>query len=307
MRIAILGATSQIAGDLTLQNARQQGHELLLFARQPAALAAWLAERGLHELYRTHAYQAFADGDFDAIINFVGVGDPARSLSMGHAIFDVTIEYDNLALNYLQHHPGCRYIFLSSGAAYGGNFAEPAHAEQAAQVNINNLAPQDWYTVAKLHAECRHRALAHQFIYDVRVFNYFSHTMDISQRFLITDMLRAIREDTVMKTSADYIVRDYLHPEDFYRLIDCLLTAPAANAAVDCYSRKPVDKPALLAGMTENFGLRYEVVGSGASVNAFGHKSHYYSRNRIAERFGYAPGYSALEGVLIEAGKLLGR
>ena len=142
-------------------------------------------------------------------------------------------------------------------------------------------------------------------IIDIRVFNYFSRTQDISARFLITDILRAIRDKTVLKTSPDYIVRDFLHPSDFYRLVSALLSAPAANAAVDCYSRAPIDKPNLLAAMQEKFGLRYEITEATASVNATGSKPHYYSLNTRAADFGYQPRLTSLEGILQESEKIL--
>jgi hypothetical protein len=142
-------------------------------------------------------------------------------------------------------------------------------------------------------------------IIDIRVFNYFSRTQDISARFLITDILRAIRDNTVLKTSPDYIVRDFLHPSDFYSLVSALLSAPAANAAVDCYSRAPVDKPNLLAIMQEKFGLRYEITEATAGVNATGSKPNYYSLNTRAADFGYQPGLTSVDGILIEAREVL--
>jgi len=205
-----------------------------------------------------------------------------------------------MVLDYLKTHPACRYLFLSSGAAYGSSFNEPANRDTVAAVAINNLAPHEWYGVAKLYAECRHRAYPELPIIDIRVFNYFSRTQDIAARFLITDILRALRDKTVLKTSPDYIVRDFLHPSDFYGLVSALLAAPPANAAVDCYSRAPIDKPTLLAAMQEKFGLQYEITGAAAGVNATGGKPHYYSLNTRAANFGYQPGLTSLEGILQE-------
>ena len=122
---------------------------------------------------------------------------------------------------------------------------------------------------------------------------------------MITDMLRAIRDKTVMKTSPDYIVRDFLHPSDFYKLVSALLVAPAANAVVDCYSKAPIDKPSLLAAMQEDFGLRYEITEATAGVNATGSKPHYYSLNTRAADFGYQPGLTSEDGILIEAREVL--
>ncbi|MBC7620511.1 MAG: NAD-dependent epimerase/dehydratase family protein [Candidatus Saccharibacteria bacterium] len=301
MRLAILGATSQIAKDLVLSFYAQSSHELVLYARRPEVVSQWLTSVGLAGRYAVADFVAFStDEHFDAILNFVGVGNPAQAAAMGASIFDVTLKYDEMALGYLRQHPDCRYIFLSSGAAYGASFDEPANEKIKASVAINDLQPQAWYGVAKLHAECRHRSLANLPIVDIRVFNYFSRTQDIEARFLITDILRAIRDKTVLKTSADYIVRDFIHPSDFCSLVNSVLAAPATNAVVDAYSKAPIDKPTLLKAMQEKFGLEYEVVQAGASVNATGGKPHYYSRNTKAAEFGYIPMLTSLEGVLLE-------
>lgn len=306
MRIAILGATSEIAKDLVLSLCAQSTHELLLYARRPGVVSQWLASVGLVGRYSVADFTAFnADRRFEAIINFVGVGDPAQAAVMGAAIFDVTLKYDELALDYVRQRPECRYVFLSSGAAYGSSFNEPVDENTQAVIAINNLPPQEWYAAAKLHAECRHRALSHLPIVDIRVFNYFSHTQDMSARFLITDILRSIRDKTVLQTSAGYITRDYLHPSDFYRLVIAILTSPAANAVVDCYSKAPIDKSDLLAVMQEKFGLRYNIVETIASVNATGNKPCYYSLNARAANFGYQPGLTSEDGILMEAKAIL--
>lgn len=303
MRTAILGASSQIAKDLITSVSRDDGYELILFARRPDLVKDWILTSGIKQQYRVDNYAAFSTADhFDVIINFVGVGDPVRAAAMGASIFDVTLTYDEMALNYLKAHPHCRYIFLSSGAAYGSGFESPADENTHSIININNLKPQDWYAVAKLHAECRHRSLQDLPIIDIRVFNYFSHTQDMSARFLITDIVRAIRDKSILKTSSDHIVRDFIHPADFYNLVIALLSSPPANTVVDCYSRDPIDKTTLLKAMEDNFGLKYEVTQSGSGVNATGLKPHYYSLNKKAEQFGYIPNYSSLEGLMDECG-----
>jgi nucleoside-diphosphate-sugar epimerase len=301
MRIAILGATSQIAKDLVLSFAAQSRHELVLYARRPQVVEQWLQDQGLAGRYAVADFSAFSAAEhFDAVLNFVGVGNPAQAAAMGASIFDVTLQYDEMALDHVRRDPDCRYIFLSSGAAYGASFDAPVDENTQAAIPVNKLQPQDWYGVAKLHAECRHRALAHLPVVDVRVFNYFSHTQDIEARFLITDILRAIRDKTVLKTSPDYIVRDFIHPSDFYSLVSAILASPATNVVLDCYSLAPIDKPTLLAAFQEKFGLQYEITQAAASVNATGGKPHYYSRNTRAAQFGYQPGLTSMQGILQE-------
>jgi nucleoside-diphosphate-sugar epimerase len=300
MRIGILGATSQIAKDLIVSFFADENKHLHLFARRPDDVKKWLIDVGLSGRYQIDDFSAFGTQEFDAILNFVGVGNPAKTAAMGASILDVTIQYDELALNYVREHPACRYIFLSSGAAYGSSFDEPVDADTKALIAINNLQPQNFYAVAKLYAECRHRSLAHLPIVDIRVFNYFSHTQDMEARFLITDIVRAIRDKTVLKTSVDYIVRDFIGPDDFHQLVNAILTSPATNDVVDSYSKAPIDKPTLLAAMQLQFGLQYELVQATTGVNATGSKPHYYPLNRHAEIFGYLPALTSLQGIALE-------
>lgn len=304
-RIAILGATSQIAKDLIVSFSSRIDKHLHLFARRPDVLRNWIASSGLIGTYQIDEFSEFGKQEFDAIINFVGVGNPAHALAMGSAIFDITLHFDDLVLGYLQKHPLCPYLFLSSGAVYGSNFKEPVTRDTKAVVTINKLESHEWYGVAKLHAESRHRSLSDLNIVDIRVFNYFSRTQDIEARFLISDILRAIRDKTVLETSPDDIVRDFLHPSDFYQLVSSILSARPANTSVDCYSLAPINKKQLLIAMQENFGLRYEIKENLITINATGIKSHYYSLNKKAEDFGYFPNITSLDGILQESRKIL--
>jgi nucleoside-diphosphate-sugar epimerase len=302
MNIAVLGATSQIAKDLVLSFSAREEHQLTLFARRTNAVIEWLLDSGLSAHHRVKSFEAFtAKERFDAIINFVGIGNPARAVAIGLSIFKITREFDEMALDYLDKHPQCRYVFLSSGAAYGSDFSEPADRDTRAAVAINNLRPQDWYGVAKLHAECRHRSLPNLAIVDIRVFSYFSHTQDLSARFLITDILHAIRSGETLITSGDNIVRDYIAPADLYSMITLILAAPPANDVVDSYTKAPVDKMTLLSTMSARLGLKYEVNETTAGLNATGLKPKYFSKNRRAETYGYYPGKDSLANVLDES------
>lgn len=294
-RIAILGASSQIARDLICSLARGGTDELLLYVRDRDACAAWLARHGLS--FPVFGYADYGREAHDAVLNFVGVGDPQRAARMGADIFELTREFDELALAGLRAAPGRRYLFLSSGAAYCAPFEQPATRASRAAVPLNDLTPADYYGVAKLYAECRHRALPDLAITDLRVFNYISPTQDLAARFFLTDVLRAVRDGTVLQTGPGYMVRDYLHPDDFHRLVRCVLDAPPANRALDCYSLAPIDKPALLELMQERFGLRY-ALAEAAGINATGAKPHYYSLDRSAAELGYQPRLTSADGIL---------
>jgi nucleoside-diphosphate-sugar epimerase len=304
-RIAILGATSQIAKDYIL-GAIGEGDTFLLYSRHPQEVQAWLTGAGV-ELSRAIpcAYDAFGTEEYDAVINFVGIGDPAKAKTMGADIFDVTRHYDKLASAYVQKHPQTRYVFLSSGAVYGTTFLEPATADTASQIGINTLSPQEYYSVAKLYAEARHRAMADLPIVDIRVFNYFSRTLELDARFFVTDILRAIRDGVEFETGSTTMQRDFLIPSDFCALVKAILQSPPTNTSVDAYSKAPVEKFELLEAMKAELCLRYRVTPSPPLLTATGAKPAYYSKNRKAETLGYYPQFTSVDGVIAEGRMLL--
>lgn len=298
-QIAIFGASSRIARDYILWHSRRKGVALHLYVRRPQEMQYWLEQRGISCQARVMSYQDLGAGEaYDAVINFVGVGDPAKALTLGPDILELTHRFDSLALDHVQRHPRCRYVFMSSGAAYGSRFETPAQEDSPAAFPLNALGKEDWYGMAKAYAECRHRAHSGLPIMDIRIFNYISENQDLSARFLVTDAIRAIRDQTVLMTSAERTVRDYLHARDFCALIDTVLAAPPANDVIDCYSKAPIEKTELLHALQEAFGLRYEVSPARTGINATGRKPCYYSLNRRAGRFGYAPEFTSLAGVL---------
>ncbi len=302
MRIALLGATSQIAKDLIVSFAAHTEHELVLFARRPDIALLWLRSVGLESRYNVSKFEAFSDDKhFDTILNLVGVGNPVQALAAGNSIFETTLKYDEMAIKYQINHPACRYVFFSSGAAYGSKFTHPVDVSTTAAVPINNMLPQDWYGVSKLHAESRHRALAHLPIVDIRVFNYVSWTQDMSARFFITDILRSIKKGETLFVSKENIIRDYIGPDDLFKLISLIISSSATNDVVDCYTLAPVDKLTLLINMNEKFGLIYTIDEAPTPVNATGVKLNYFSKNYRAASFGYVPSKNSLETVCEQA------
>lgn len=305
--IAILGATSQIARDFVVRAAKAGTATLALFARDPVRVTAWLARQGLAGRFAVDALERFVDGEHAAILNFIGVGDPVRAVAMGAGIFEATRRWDDAVLDYLRRSPETRYVFLSSGAVYGDAFEAPVDRGSAARFPVNALGAQHWYGLAKLAAEAAHRAEAGRTIIDLRIFNYVSGTADIEARFLITDCARAIRDHRPIETTEQAMVRDYLGPEDFHRLVAACLAAPAGtNTAADAHTLAPITKTVLLDLLGAEFGLDYRYVGTTAIVNATGAKPYYYSLDRTAAGWGYVPRYDSADTLRIEVAALLG-
>jgi len=300
MLIAILGATSQIARDYISDAARSGAHEYYLFARNKEAVLNWLRATGCVGNFKVCEISSFPMSmKWDAVLNFVGVGNPAQAARMGREILAVTEDFDRLSLDFVQRNPACRYVFLSSGAAYGGKFVEPASEDSVAAFNINALGAQDWYGLAKFQAECRHRAMGELPAFDLRVFSYFSASQDLSARFLISDAVRAIDNAECLKTSPQNIVRDYIGAGDFGRLLDSILSSPPSNDVIDCYSKAPIDKFSLLEALKSEYGLSYEIERTGdVGINATGVKQNYFSINRRAALYGFLPEHDSKEVVL---------
>lgn len=298
MKIAILGATSQIAKDLII-SFRKYSPEftVFMFSRSPEKVEHQFQQLKENIEYPNFSYDEFGKHHYDVIINFVGVGDPAKALVMGSDIFSITEQYDSLALNYLSKKPQTKYIFLSSGAVFGGDYKQPIDGATKSIVDINNFKHTDWYAVSKLYTEAKHRAFQDYSIVDIRVFNYFSSTQSIESRFLIADIVRAIRDKEILVTSKVDFFRDFLHPIDFFQLIMKVIEVEKTNMALDCYTKKPIEKLELLKECSSRFGLDYQFVQN-AGVNATGSKLCYYSTNHIAHALGYKPLYTSLSCVM---------
>lgn len=300
MRISILGANGLIARDLCERLLSEGRHELILYTRHPMVVDGWASPVAKSNPAEVLPYADFPSGPAaEAVINFVGIGDPRTATSLGRKVFELTREFDERCLRFVQDHPNCKYLFLSSGAVFGNNFEGPVGATTQAHINCCQPKDTDWYGLAKLYAEIRHRAMPDLSIFDIRVFSYVSRNLDLSAQFFMSDVIRHIAKNEILRTSCEYIVRDYLHPNDFKALIDSLLAAPESNMPLDAYSRGPIGKPELLEELRIRFGLEH-IVSSERPLLAANSRAIYYSENRTAERFGYHPSRNSLEGILEE-------
>ena len=306
MRIAILGATSEIAKDVINLLGKHSQYELSLFSRRPELVSQWVSSINLPTQPQSLDLDEFTHArHFDAIVNFIGAGNPQRIQQIGDEILHVTQHYDDMVMNYLEHFPQCRYIFLSSGSIFGPDFALPIDIHSRANLQDNTLLPSNWYSKAKLAAECKHRLHNHLSIVDVRVFNYFSRSQDLSSSYLMTDIARAIQSGETLKTSGSNLVRDYIHPGDFSSLLIAIFNSAPLNTALDCYSQSPIDKFDLLNALGEQFNLQLEIAKVGIDESPTGNKNNYYSLNKTAGSLGYVPQYSSLGGILAEMNALM--
>lgn len=304
VRVALLGATSHIARGLIASFLGRPGYELALHARAPERVQAFVDRFGGGPA-EVLPLAAFGERKCDVVINCIGIGDPGRLQADPAAILDLTLHWDSAVLDFLARHPDALCIHFSSGAAYGSDFSRPADDTTPASFPLNALSGADWYGIAKLHAEARHRAATGLNIVDLRVFGYFSRFVDLSSRFLMAEIVLALRQGSELLTTADDIVRDYVHPEDLAAAVEHCIARRRLNGAYDLYSRDPVRKFAILEEFSRRFGLRYRIADDAAPVSATGAKAHYYSLSRRAADLGYQPAFTSLESLCSETAALL--
>lgn len=308
MRLAILGATSEIARDLINSLRIKKNYALSLFSRKPAELEVWLKASNPKFIPESYSLTEFSTSmEFDAILNFIGAGNPKLIAELGESFVGLTQQYDELVLDYLKVHPHCRYIFMSSGSIFGGSFDNPIDSSTILPELNADVGSKQWYQNAKLAAEVRHRKLADTPITDLRIFNYFSHTQSIESQFLMANIARALVNQSILEVSPDPIIRDFLHPDDFCKLVVSVIEAQPANQVVDCYSKAPISKHQLLESLQSKLGLQYQFNDTLLTANPTGVKTHYYSKNIFAQKLGYKPKYTSLGGVTLELERLLGK
>ena len=300
--ILILGGTSHIAKGLIARFLTDTSCRIEWFGRSALRMETFLTGAQLSGNIRVHEnYDGFYETDGDVLINCVGSGTPSELKGDYTLWFTVLEKYDNLCLDYLrQVKPKSLYIDFSSGAVYGRNQSEAVYS-----INPNVICNADFYALAKLYSEAKHRAFSVLNIIDIRIFSYFSRYADLSSGYLMTDIIRSIVNDTPLKTSSENVVRDYISPDDLFSLIECCMAQPKINAAFDAYSLKSVSKQEIIDVFRQDFNLKTDVSTLNvSSINST--PSVYLPHIFNAKALGYSPVHSSLSALRHEAEIILG-
>lgn len=291
-KIAILGATSHIAKGLIFNFAKSKMNELFLFARFPVKVKNFIKTNKLVLNSYIYQFKHFRRGKYDVIINCVGLGTPAKVKEASGVVFKLTEEFDNMILEYLQRYPDTRYINFSSGAVYS--------------ISVNDIKPEHYYGIAKLHQEAKHRALKKLNIVDLRVFSYFSRFIELDSGYFLTELIKSLKREKAFVTNPRDFVRDFIAPCDLFDLICLIIKAKPFNGAIDAYSSMPVSKFKLLNYFVKNYSLKYTINRGLKLTYPTGVKSRYCSISRKAAGLGYRPKFSSMEAVAMESKYILG-
>ena len=293
--IAILGCTGHVGKNLIYYFGREERFELVLFSRDKKKIKKIVSENHFKNNFTLNNYEEFNESKFDVIINCIGISDPAKIESEEKIIMKLTEDFDQLILDYLKNNSDVKLINFSSGAVYGEEINSPINDTTPFSLNAHSQ-----YAIAKIQSEIRHRNLAEFNIIDLRLFSFFSRFMDLSTRFLISEIISSINQKKKFITNEFDFYRDYIHPEDLFSLLKKCIDKNTINDVFDLYSKKPIGKFDLLDSLRDNFGLQYQVVPNSGFSSPTGFKKNYYSESRKAKLLGYEPQYSSIETIVNE-------
>ena len=297
MQIAILGASSHISKGL-IKLFLKNDNNLKLFVRDKTIFHEWIRFQDIKKNVEIFHYDEFNNEMLlDLIINCIGVGDPQKLVNMGSSILEVTKIYDDLAIDFLEKNSNTKYIFFSSGAVYGNIFSSPANEHSSAMIDLNFQSSSDYYALAKLYSEARHRSLSHLDIVDFRIFNYISAELNIRDGFFISQVINALIDNTQFITNSTNIMRDFVGPEDLYSLIEIICQQKEINSSFDIYSKEPIDKFSILDFLQSSYGLSYKVKSQNDFEINKDFKENYYSTYHKAHTIGYSPLYTSIENI----------
>lgn len=299
-KIAILGSTGHVAKSLIFVLGTKKQYELYLFARSLEKLMEFVSCINIKSTFYLKAFDEFKQGKYDVIINCVGIGDPGKLISERASLFKLTETYDDIILEYLSYNPNAIYINFSSGAAYCMDFNSPANINSKCELDINHINSNDFYGIAKLNSEAKHRALSDFNIIDVRIFSYFSRFINLNARYFINEVISCIRDNKEFFTGPTNIFRDYVHMSDLASLIKKCMHKEQLNDVFDAYSVKPISKFELLDYFSHEYGLRYYIDENMVLKTATGVKEFYFSNNKKVQEIGYFPNYTSLDGIVEE-------
>jgi len=303
LNIALLGATSHVAKSL-IRHIDRKIFRLSLYARDLKKLSDWLATSGIEHIeeFDLCSLKAFPEGKkFDGIVNCIGYGTPTKVRAAGVELFLLTEHWDNIVLQYLIENRSCIYVNFSSGAVYGTDHTSPIDESSLFDMKLNPIEDKQFYRVAKLASEAKHRACAQYSIWDIRLFSFFSRDIDVSSTYLLTDMVNAVQKRTPFVTNRTEVIRDYIHPKDLTKLVQSCLRNPNHNGSIDTRSLLPITKTELIDLFVRNFQMEVKIDGKEIEVSPTGTKAVYYSVNKNWDSvLGWSPTYTSEQAVLEE-------
>ena len=297
-KIAIFGSTGNIGKNISMYFSAENEFDLVLFGRNEKKVEKIMNKIMNNSKYLFHNYNEFDNDNYDVVINCIGISDP-QIISKNNKILEITEKYDNKIIDYIKSKKDTKYVNFSSGAVYGQSFESPIKESSLCKLNINKLDQNNSYQISKINSELKHRKFNDLNIIDLRIFNFFSRFSDLKSNFLMSQISNALKHNKEFLTDKNNIVRDYIHPEDLFKIIKICIKKRKINDSFDVKSKKPISKFQLLKIINKKYGLNY-IIQNLEHSSPTGIKMKYYSKSKKIEHLGLFPKYTSINAILTE-------
>ena len=297
-KVGILGGTGHIGKNLIYYFSKNNKYELNLFSRDVTSTKNITNE---FKNINVDNYDKLNSYELDTVINCVGISNPTKILDDKIDFKKITDKYDEQVLLYLKKFSDSLYINISSGAVYGENFTNNVN-EKSTITTIQEINP---YAESKISIEKKHRKLSDNNIIDLRVFNFFSRYINLNTSFLLCQLVNAIKNKTIFITDSNDITRDFIHPSDFFNLIEKCIKKNTINDVLDVYSKKPISKFEIIDLFEKKYDLGFKITNNIKEISPTGVKQNYFSSSQKAGKIGYEPEFTSFETIQDEIKFLL--
>jgi nucleoside-diphosphate-sugar epimerase len=299
LKVAIFGSTGHIGKNLINYFLKKNNYEMHLFSRNTKSIQKILED---HETTNViiNNYEEFNSCELDVVINCIGIGNPQKIMNNTEELQTVTKSFDEKILSYLRDSSNSLYINMSSGAVYGENFSEGVNENSKINNVKNNL-----YNNTKIFIEDKHRELPDKHIVDLRIFNFFSRYINLNYSFFISEIIKSIKNKTEFITNNVNITRDFIHPSDFFNLIEKCIKKNTINDTFDVYSKKPISKFDIIDYFSKELDLKFKIMDKPVEISPTGIKKNYFSSSQKASKIGYEPEFTSLDTIQDEIKFLL--
>jgi nucleoside-diphosphate-sugar epimerase len=298
-QVVILGASGHIAKNLIYYFMQQEKIDLILYTHSSEKVYEFINRncqtfnfKGTIDI--TDKFQSWVE--YDVIINCIGVGTNIKNLS---DYFIVTERYDNMILFYLESYPDCLYINFSSGAVYNET---PVSNTSKTTLYPDDIKVSDYYTIAKLNQEAKHRSFKKLQIIDLRVFSFFSRFADLEKdNYFINQIVNSVMNKRILYTDTNEFYRDFIHPLDLFNIVLGCMRTKGLNRSLNVRSTRFTSKTNILDFFCRQYGLNITYC-SEQQESLTGNKKFYYAiEDSKYMNYIHRSKFSAMEAIINEA------
>ena len=234
----------------------------------------------------------FCNKEYDFIIHSASVG-VLRKFQADPA----TLVHENLRSfvnTFKQRTKSKRFIFLSSGAAYG----RPLCIRKIDESYFEQAIPQDSYGLSKFICSRMVAAELPQKAVSLHLFGVFGAYEDCQVRFISNAIVRSLFNLPIIikNQNAEF---DYLYIKDFIKILTTFLTSPASYSHYNIASGEPVSLLELAEIIRSILGTRQQIIVNDTKITTSYTANNQRLLNFLGSEFTFTPIKQAIEELIV--------